>query len=61
MEEEYRFKIIFEKMDETIKDPKDVQSIDFDELMKVNEEIRAFERIINDAITDEESITLTRA
>lgn len=61
MEEESRFKIIFEKMDETIKDPKDVQSIDFDELMKVNEEIRAFERIINDAITDEESITLTRA
>lgn len=61
MEEESKFKIIFEKMDETIKDQKNTQSIDFDQLMKISKEIRDFEKIVNDATIDEEYIVLTRA
>ncbi|MEX0862274.1 hypothetical protein [Nitrosopumilus sp.] len=61
MEEESKFKIIFEKMDEAIKDQKNIQSIDFDQLMKISEEIRNFEKIVNDATIDEDYVVLTRA
>ena len=59
-EETARFKIIFDKMNESLKNQEEVQ-IDFNEIIKASDEIRSLEKIVSDASIDDEPMITTRA
>jgi len=59
-EETARFKIIFEKMNESIKNQEEAQ-IDFNEIIKMSDEIKSLEKIVSDTSIDDEPMITTRA
>lgn len=61
MTELKNYEIIFDSLKKSVKEQEELQSIDFDELIKESNKIKALEEIIKESSIDEEPQIMTRS
>ena len=61
MTESKNYEIIFDSLKKSVKEQEELQSIDFDEIIKESYKIKVLEKIINESLIDEEPQIMTRS
>jgi len=61
MMESKNYEIIFDSLKKSVKEQEELQSIDFDEIIKESYKIKVLEKIINESLIDEEPQIMTRS